>query len=195
MFVNTWEVFFLKVNKRLIVSVVFVLFFILSFSLPAIAVIIRDTNFPNYSKGPHIDRIVMKYLSETDQIPALRTGEINVSAWDIPSESVQSIMLDSNVTIETNVSLDFYYLVFNLKKLPFNDSTYNGKNIGRILRQAIAHAIDKEELVDNALYGWGTPIDSMIHIGYGIWHNPNIPTYEFNLTLAAKMLDLSLIHI
>jgi len=177
-------------NKKLIVGALFMTLFLMGFVLAAPATVVaRDPNFPNYSKGPRIDRIVMKYLSEADQIPALKAGDINVSAWFIHPDEVKPLATDPNIQIESNTSLGFFYLAFNLRTLPFNDSTYNGKNLGKILRQAIAHAIDKEEIARSALQGWGTPIDSVIHVGYGVWHNPNIPKYEFNLTLAAKMLD------
>jgi len=170
-------------NKRLMFSAFLLMLFLTTVLMAsANTVVAKDPNWENYSKGPHVDRITMLYKSEADQIPALKAGEINVSAWYIHPEEIKPLSTDPNIIIETNASFGFFYLAFNLRTLPFKGAE------GKVLRQAIAHAIDKEEIARTALKGWGTPIDDPIHIGFGIWHNPNIKKYDFNLTLAAQML-------
>jgi peptide/nickel transport system substrate-binding protein len=71
-------------------------------------------------------------------------------------------------------------VVLNLARAPLSDVR---------VRRAMAHAIDKNYIVEKIAFGKGkvatSPISSLLK-----WaHNPNLPKYERNLPLADQMLD------
>ncbi|MBI2217103.1 MAG: peptide-binding protein [Candidatus Rokubacteria bacterium] len=73
----------------------------------------------------------------------------------------------------------YTYLGFNLKDPRFAD---------RRVRQAIAHAIDKRELIDGVLFGLGR--DATGPYKPGTWaHNPNVKTYPHDLARARALLS------
>lgn len=70
-------------------------------------------------------------------------------------------------------------LVFNLRKLPFKDSSF---------RRAISHTIPFDAIVRDLLGGHGKPGVSDIAPSNSEWHNPRLKAYEYNLDLARKIL-------
>jgi peptide/nickel transport system substrate-binding protein len=71
----------------------------------------------------------------------------------------------------------YTYLAFNLKDPRFADKR---------VRQAFAHAIDKEELIKGVLLGYGVPITAPTSPAHWVY-NPNVKTYDYN---PQKALDL-----
>jgi len=72
----------------------------------------------------------------------------------------------------------YTYLGFNLKRAPFNDIK---------VRQAIAYAIDRQELIDGVLLGHGEVIASPYKPGT-TWVNPSLKPRSFNPEKAKKLL-------
>jgi peptide/nickel transport system substrate-binding protein len=58
----------------------------------------------------------------------------------------------------------------------------------RFLR-AMAHAVDKRGMIETIFYGFGTPAVSYISEENAIFHNPSLRDYEYDLGLAARLLD------
>jgi hypothetical protein len=58
-------------------------------------------------------------------------------------------------------------------------------------RYACAYSVDKQDLVDTLLLGYGIPGPAGVEAPFwGIWYNPDTPeTYNFNLTKAEEILD------
>jgi peptide/nickel transport system substrate-binding protein len=71
----------------------------------------------------------------------------------------------------------YTYLAFNLKDPRFADKR---------VRQAFAHAIDKEELIKGVLLGYGVPISAPTSPAHWVY-NRNVKTYDYN---PRKALDL-----
>ena len=56
-------------------------------------------------------------------------------------------------------------------------------------RQAVAHVIDKERIIDEAQHGFGYPQWSSISPAAGDFHNPNVRQYPYSIDTANKILD------
>ena len=56
-------------------------------------------------------------------------------------------------------------------------------------RQAVAYAIDKDRIIDEAQHGEGYPQWSSVSPAAGDFHNPNVGRYEFDLDRANEILD------
>lgn len=119
---------------------------------------------------PRADEVVVRYMPEQSaQVAALRSGEIDVM---FPSaETYLSLKNDANLQIKTVSSSNVIRL--NIAgNPPFDDER---------VRQALALAIDREEIVNGAMLGagtpagyvppayeWATPVEDLAH------HTPDI---------------------
>ncbi len=56
-------------------------------------------------------------------------------------------------------------------------------------RKAIAHAIDKDKIIQIVKNGLGYPQHSPMGPGAGFFHNPNVKKYEYNLSVAKRILN------
>lgn len=73
----------------------------------------------------------------------------------------------------------YTYLGFNLRRPPFDD---------RRVRRALAHAVDKEEIIEGVLLGLGQVATGPYRPG--MWyHNPDVPSPVFDPGRARAMLD------
>ena len=59
----------------------------------------------------------------------------------------------------------------------------------RQFRQAVAHSIDKDTIIDEVYHGVGYPQWSSISPAAGDFHNPDVRKYEYDLDRANEMLD------
>jgi len=56
-------------------------------------------------------------------------------------------------------------------------------------RKAVAHAVDKERIIEIVKNGLGYPQHSAMGPGTGFFNNPNVVQYEYDLGKAAKILE------
>ena len=56
-------------------------------------------------------------------------------------------------------------------------------------RKAVAHAVDKDTIIDNVMNGLGYPQWAAISPAAGPFHNPDVTRYEYDLKKAAAILD------
>jgi len=110
---------------------------------------------PDYAWGPpvvenqgppHLDAMVYKVIPDaTTQVTALKAGEVDVVFINQPSH-VQSLQDETTIELEEALLNSLIYLGFNAQKPPFDEV---------LVRQALAHAVNKEEIVSLALGGLG----------------------------------------
>ena len=98
------------------------------------------------NKLPYLDGITYTYLPDpTARTTALRTGQVDWIEY-VPAADVTTLRKDASVQIVGGLSANFRALYLNLKQKPLDDVR---------VRQAIAYAIDPQEVVDVALFGTG----------------------------------------
>lgn len=54
---------------------------------------------------------------------------------------------------------------------------------------ALAHAVDKQGMIDTIYYGFGEPAVAYVSPANPVFHNPDLKDYRYDLDLAARMLD------
>lgn len=99
----------------------------------------------NYFRGkaPISEIIVRNIPEENSRIIGLETGEIDISQ-DILTISRLNVLDDPSLELQEMSSLGVSYLGFNVKRKPLQDVR---------VRQAIAYAIDRDEIIDTILMG------------------------------------------
>jgi peptide/nickel transport system substrate-binding protein len=130
--------------------------------------------------APHIDRLVFKIIPDvTQQISALQAGEVDVLFVNQTSH-VARLEQDPEIELVETTLNSLIYLGFNLKKEPFDDI---------LVRQALSHAVNKEELVITALGGIGEPAFAPLAPTLPGF-DPSLKSYElgFDLEKSAALL-------
>ncbi len=134
---------------------------------------------------PYLDQIVYKVMPAAYMATiAFEKGEVdyllNPSPLDVARlKNMPGVVLTNKgregyATVET--------LIPNLTRAPLSDLR---------VRQAMAHAIDKDYLVDKLLLGMGAPATGPVSRHLGWAYNPNVEGHEHNAALANQLLDES----
>ena len=119
-----------------------------------------NQDFPASLGGPpKLDRFIVVVVDEpTTKLAALTAGELDMAG--IQPAHAQFVERDPNLTVLTYPLLLTYGIVLNTRHPPFGDPS---------MRHAIARALDRREIVDGYLYGFGTPATGPVP--------PDVPGY------------------
>ncbi|MDQ3396822.1 MAG: ABC transporter substrate-binding protein, partial [Deinococcota bacterium] len=108
----------------------------------------------DYWRGrPELDRVIFRTVPEEGaRMLSLRTGEADMVLLPSPSE-LSALEADPNFIVEGAPGVGIFYLAFNLDRPIVSDVR---------VRHAIAHAIDRELIVEAILEGGGVLATSVI---------------------------------
>lgn len=134
------------------------------------------------NKGPaYVDRMVFRIIPEPSTLVAeLTAGEVDIS-FDVPPSAVAGMLRNPNLRVETVPTYSAQYMAVNMRRPIFQDIR---------VRQALAHAINKEGIARAAWHGVGHPISSLLSpatIGY--WPGSEQVEYKYNPERAKALLD------
>lgn len=134
---------------------------------------------------PYLDRIVFRIIPDAaSRAVALETGEAQLAGMNpVPLADVARLKALPNLDVETR---GYSYLSI-VARIEFNLDNQYLKH--PLVRQAIAHAIDKKFIVENIWFGYGTPATGPIHKDLTRFYTTEVPTYEYNPVKAEKLLD------
>jgi peptide/nickel transport system substrate-binding protein len=144
-----------------------------------------ERNPDYFRKGqPYLDRVVLKVMpSPPSRVLAFEKGEVDVLySFFLPAEQAGRVKALPDVYFKDFMLFpEVVTLFFNLK---------DSKPLGDVrVRQAIAHAIDKQFLVEKGYFGMGRPAISPIPSNLAWAHNPKVAVYPFDAARAAALLD------
>jgi peptide/nickel transport system substrate-binding protein len=110
--------------------------------------------YDDYWRGrPALDRVVFRTVPEEGaRMLSLRTGEADMVLLPTPSD-LPALEADPDFIVEGAPGVGVFYLAFNLDRPVVSDV---------LVRQAIAHAIDRELIVDAILEGGGVLATSVV---------------------------------
>ncbi|MCA1619643.1 MAG: ABC transporter substrate-binding protein [Acidobacteria bacterium] len=132
---------------------------------------------------PYLERVVYRVMpSASAAAIAFEKGEVDyflnptpldvARLKDLPGVVVTDKGREGFATVET--------LIPNLARAPLSDPR---------VRRAMAHAIDKDFLVDKVLFGMGAPATGPISRLLAWAYNPNVEAYANDTALAERLLD------
>jgi peptide/nickel transport system substrate-binding protein len=144
----------------------------------------RNPDYWNAGK-PYLDRIVYRFVSDSAaRAVALETGEADLADGTIiPLSEIDRIAALPHIAIERKGT------IFNsgVKRLEFNLD--NPILADLRVRQAIAHAIDKQFIRDVVWYGHGKIVSGPISPDLAPFYVKDLPSYAFDLKKAEALLD------
>lgn len=120
------------------------------------------------------------YASIDTAILALQGGDVDYIAWAVTAGRVPSLQSDPNIELEYMSDAGYRYLAFNMKKEPMNNVSF---------RRAVSHLIDKDQIVDVYMGGFGQAGSSAVPPFFGEWYDPTVSKYAFDIDLAKAILD------
>src|SRR5690606_20466378 len=127
---------------------------------------------------PKADRVNWKFMPDSDvRLTALRAGEVDITT-SVPTQIIDQIKESGEFVVDPIPGVGEYYLAFNCAEGPFADVR---------MRKAVAHAIDKEAILEVALWGHGT-ITNVSFPPTSPWF-VEIPDYEQDKDKARALVE------
>jgi peptide/nickel transport system substrate-binding protein len=113
-----------------------------------------NPDYPEALGGrPYLDRIVFRVVPEaTTRLTELMTGAIDINYTVLPDE-VRQLEGQRGVEVINYSGREFLYVGWNNEREPFTDPR---------VRRALAMAIDREQIIDALMFGYGQPSAGMI---------------------------------
>ncbi len=117
---------------------------------------------------PYLDRVIAKVMSDpASRILALEAGEVDhIQSFFLLKQEVARLRQNRAVRIAEETDLPGNFLLFfNTTRKPLDDKR---------VRHALAMATNRQQIVDQAVFGLGRPARSAIHTGLKWAHNPEV---------------------
>lgn len=136
---------------------------------------------PNYYGEPgYYDEVVFIYYEDDAQLTlAVQSGEIDMAWRSVTATEVENLEAEENLSVITVPGRIQYFL--------FNHESEVGGN--PLIRQAIAKAIDRDEIIDRALSGLASPLYSFVPQGFEAATESFLDIYGFR-DLEGAIADL-----
>lgn len=130
---------------------------------------------------PYIERITFKIITDANaRLAQLQNRDIDFHQA-VPPTDIDAIRADleaAGLKIEEGLGLSYTFFGYNLRNELFQDKK---------VRQALTHAINREEIVERIMYGHG----EVAHVPESplSWaYNPDVPKFEYDVEKAKQLL-------
>jgi peptide/nickel transport system substrate-binding protein len=155
-----------------------------------------SANKEHFLEPPKVDEVVFQTFANPDAlVQAIVTGQVDMIT-EMPNTAAPTLRNNADIGLVTGApfSPEVRDIIFNqtaLENCPPDDGKCTGHPalLDRNVRLALAHAADKQKIIDVALLGLGTPGLTLIPDGLGLWYNDTLQDYAFDLAKANQILD------
>ena len=156
-----------------------------------------ESNAEYWGGSPNVDGVIFQTYGNADaRVTALTTGEID-AITEFPATAVSTLQNAENVTVHiadiaAGGSLrDVFFNITTEEDCPPDGGVCSGHPALKDLavRQALATAVDKQQIIDVATLGTGSLGLSMVPPGLGEFYASDIEDYAFDVDAANALLD------
>ena len=154
-------------------------------------------NPEHFANPPKIDEVVFQTFDNLDAlVQAIKTGQVDMIT-EMPNTAAAALRNEPNVKLVTGAPYapEVTDIILNQTK-PENCPTDAGgvctghpALLDRNVRLALAHATDKQKIIDVVLLGLGDPGLTLIPIGLGKWYNDTLQDYGYDVEKAKGLLE------
>ena len=136
-----------------------------------------EANENYYQGAPKVKQIKFVKVSLEMSAAALEKGDVDAAT--VPGETVDGL---ENKGFEVVVGTHDWVakIMVNHKKAPFSDAKF---------RQALYYAIDRQDLVDTGLRGYGLEGSPGLYASDNQWYNADQKEYSFDPAKAGQLLE------
>jgi len=136
-----------------------------------------EANQDYFDGAPKLDGIIYRFGDANTMLAAFMNQEVDIAP--IPIAEVEMIDTLDFAEIKLQNTLSVYYVGFNLRNEFFDEVE---------VRQALAHAVNKQLIVQSVLGQYGAVEDDIFPSAH--WsHSPNLTKYEYDPNKAMTMLE------
>lgn len=134
--------------------------------------------FEGYWEGrPCLDRLIVRFGDQNTLLAALLAGEID--AAPVPIDGATSVANAAGLDLLVIDTLNFQYIGTNLRGPLLGDAA---------VREAIAHAVNRQAIVSGLLQGYGGLIDTVFPTNH--WsYPPDVAPIAYDPAAAAEILE------
>lgn len=148
---------------------------------------------PDGGRLPYLDRLVLQFIPEQNaELLALQAGTIDLTQSELRPDDyvpVRRAEEEGKLTlIEGGVSPDADALWFCMKPEAKKGDRRLAFVLKREFRQALSHAVDREEFARTVFLGEAVPVWGPITPGNRLWFSPNVPRYPHDPARARELL-------
>lgn len=156
-----------------------------------------SANKEHFSTPPKVDEVIFQTFDNPDAlVQAIKTGQVDMIS-SLPGTAVEGLKSESAVTVVSGAPFspgpeDIIFNQIDPENCPVDEGglcTGHPALRDRNVRLALAHATDKQKIIDVVLFGLGTPGFTLIPDGLGVWFNNTLQDYEFDTAKANQILD------
>jgi peptide/nickel transport system substrate-binding protein len=154
-------------------------------------------NKEHFNNPPKVDEVIFQtYESPDVLVQSLISGQVDMIT-EMPATAVKTLEGESAIQVVSGAPFapSVSDIIFNQTDPENCPTDAGGVCTGhpalrdRNVRLALAHATDKQKLIDIVLLGYGSPGLTLIPDGLGKWYNDSITDYEFDPDKANQILD------
>lgn len=133
---------------------------------------------PDYfGNKPKLDKIIVRFGDANTMLASFLSKDVDITS--VPVAETPTVSSIDYAELVTQNQLSVYYVGFNSKADHFGDP---------LVRQALAHAIDKQNLVNSVLGEYGNVADDIFPSSH--WsHSPDLPIYDYDTAKAEALLE------
>ena len=150
----------------------------------------------HFLNPPKVDGAVFQTFDSQDAlVQALRTGQVDMIT-EMPNTAVVSLRNEPDIQVVNGppFSPSVADIIFNVTEpedCPPDDGVCSGHPAlrNRQVRLALAHATDKQQIIDVVLLGLGSPGLTLIPDSMGVFYDSAIEDYAYDIDLANQILD------
>lgn len=150
----------------------------------------------DHPQAPKVDEVIFQTFESNDAlVQAIKTGQVDMIT-EFPATSIETLRAAENVEVVIGAPLaptvtDVIFNQCTEATCPEGDGICSGHPSlqDRNVRLALAHATDKQKIIDVIYLGLASPGTTLIPDGLGVWYNSSIKDYEFDVDKANQILD------
>jgi peptide/nickel transport system substrate-binding protein len=142
---------------------------------------------PHYwdAPRPRIDKLLFRFIADRAAgASALETGEVHLTDSNaISLPDIERLSREPNIVATRYPSTYISGVAafeFNLDRPQFRDPR---------IRQAFAHAFDRDFIIKNIWLGYADKAEAPIPQAFPVFYTQNVPTYTFDLVKAEALLE------
>lgn len=138
---------------------------------------------PDYYRGkPELEKMFIKIMPSANMVAQLQTGEVHMNVGGgigkIPPQDYDTVKAMEHVVAKDEPTFGFQTMMFNTEKMDPK------------VRQALAYAVDRKQLVDKLLKGYGEVVDGP-YTSVSPYLDKNLQQYSFDTEKAKQLLKES----
>jgi ABC-type transport system substrate-binding protein len=143
--------------------------------------LVLEANPRFHRPGPFVDRVVYLLLPDSEEaMEALLRGEADYTITRVPLNQLPRLQHAPGLRVLNSPSSARFYCAFNLTRPPLGDLR---------VREAINRALDRNEIVRRALFGYGAPALGFYTPSVGWAYDGEAHVPAFDLDRARELID------